>query len=53
MPRRRPCGAPSVLEADQLEADHGRWSLPVIPTTMPKMPHNWYVTAHKIGSASD
>jgi len=28
-------------------ANHGRWTLPVIPATMPDMPHNWYVTAER------
>lgn len=23
------------------------WTLPVIPTTMPAMPHNWFVTAER------
>lgn len=27
------------------EANHGRWSLPVIPAEMPGMPHLWFVIA--------
>ncbi|MFN2168954.1 MAG: class I SAM-dependent methyltransferase, partial [Anaerolineae bacterium] len=34
-----PVGAP--------EANHGRWSLPVIPASMPGMPHLWFVTGQK------
>jgi len=37
----------TLTQAGQPEANHGRWSLPVIPTTMPEMPHNWFVTAQK------
>ncbi len=37
----------ALTQAGQPEANHGRWNLPVIPTTMPDMPHNWYVTARK------
>jgi methyltransferase (TIGR00027 family) len=37
----------TLTQAGQPDANHGRWSLPVIPTTMPDMPHNWYVTARK------
>jgi methyltransferase (TIGR00027 family) len=37
----------TLTQAGQPDANHGRWSLPVIPTTMPDMPHNWYVTAQK------
>ncbi len=29
------------------EASYGRWTLPVIPPTMPDMPHSWYVTADR------
>jgi len=36
-----------LSQAGQPEANHGRWKLPVIPTTMPNMPHNWYVVAQK------
>jgi methyltransferase (TIGR00027 family) len=37
----------TMTQAGQPDADHGRWTLPVIPTTMPGMPHNWYVTAQR------
>ena len=37
----------TLTQAGQPDANHGRWSLPVIPTTMPDMPHNWFVTAQK------
>lgn len=37
----------TLSQAGQPEANFGRWKLPVIPTRMPDMPHNWYVTAHK------
>jgi methyltransferase (TIGR00027 family) len=33
--------------AGQPEANHGRWSFPVIPVRMPGMPHNWFVVARK------
>jgi methyltransferase (TIGR00027 family) len=33
------------------EADHGRWSLPVVPTTMPGIPHLWFVTGWKRGAS--
>lgn len=35
----------TLTQAGQPDANHGRWPLPIIPTTMPGMPHNWYVTA--------
>jgi methyltransferase (TIGR00027 family) len=38
-----------LTQAGQPDADHGRWTLPVIPTTMPEMPHNWFVTADRDG----
>ncbi len=37
----------SLTQAGQPDANHGRWSLPVIPTNMPGMPHNWFVVAQK------
>jgi len=37
----------TLTQAGQTDANHGRWSLPVIPTKMPNMPHNWLVTAQK------
>ena len=36
-----------LTQAGAPDANHGRWVLPVIPVTMPDMPHNWYVTAQK------
>ena len=36
-----------LTQAGQPDANHGRWNFPVIPTTMPGMPHNWFVTAVK------
>jgi hypothetical protein len=30
-----------------MTAHHSRWTLPVIPTTMPDMPHNWFVTPQR------
>jgi methyltransferase (TIGR00027 family) len=38
----------TLTQAGQSEANHGRWTLPVIPTTMPEMPHSWYVTAERV-----
>ena len=38
----------TLSQPGQPDANHGRWKLPVIPTTMPAMPHNWYVTAQKV-----
>ena len=37
----------TLTQAGQPDANYGRWTLPVIPTTMPNMPHNWFVTARK------
>ena len=37
----------TLSQAGQADANHGRWPYPVIPTTMPDMPHNWFVTARK------
>jgi methyltransferase (TIGR00027 family) len=37
----------SLSQAGAVDANHGRWHLPVIPVTMPDMPHNWFVTAQK------
>jgi methyltransferase (TIGR00027 family) len=37
----------SLTQAGQTDANHGRWTFPVIPTSMPGMPHNWFVTAYK------
>lgn len=37
----------TLTQAGQPDANHGRWPFPVIPTMMPDMPHNWFVTAEK------
>jgi methyltransferase (TIGR00027 family) len=37
----------NLTQAGAPDANYGRWPLPVIPTTMPDMPHNWFVTARK------
>lgn len=37
----------TLSQAGQADAHYGRWTYPVIPTTMPDMPHNWFVTAQK------
>jgi len=37
----------TLSQAGAPDANHGRWPYPVIPTTMPGMPHNWFVTAQK------
>ena len=37
----------TLTQAGQPDANHGRWTLPVFPTTHPDMPHNWFVIAHK------
>ncbi len=39
----------TLTQAGAADAHHGRWTLPVIPTTMPDMPHNWFVTARREG----
>lgn len=38
----------TLTQAGQPDAHYGRWTLPVIPTNMPGMPHNWFVTAEKV-----
>lgn len=38
----------SLTQAGAADAHHGRWPFPIIPVTIPNMPHNWYVTAQKI-----
>jgi hypothetical protein len=35
----------SLTQAGQPDAHYERWTLPFIPTQMPGMPHNWFVTA--------
>lgn len=37
----------TLSQAGAPDANHGRWHLPLIPTLMPDMPHNWYVCAEK------
>ena len=37
----------ALTQAGAADANHGRWTWPVIPVDRPDMPHNWYVTAHK------
>jgi hypothetical protein len=39
--------AATLTQAGQPDANYGRWVLPVIPTKMPNIPHNWYITARK------
>jgi len=38
----------SLTQAGARDANYGRWTYPIIPTSMPNMPHNWFVTAQKI-----
>lgn len=37
----------TLSQAGANEANYGRWPYPVIPITMPDMPHNWFVIARK------
>ena len=37
----------TLSQAGAPEANYGRWTMPVIPTDAPGLPHNWYVTAYK------
>jgi len=37
-----------LTQAGAPDANYGRWTFPVIPTDMPNMPHNWFVTAKKL-----
>jgi methyltransferase (TIGR00027 family) len=37
----------SLTQPGEEGADFGRWTYPVIPRTMPGMPRNWYVVAHR------
>ena len=37
----------SLSQAGAAGANYGRWHLPIIPVSMPDMPHNWFVTAQK------
>jgi methyltransferase (TIGR00027 family) len=38
-----------LTQAGQPDANHGRWTLPVLPVEMPGVPHNWFVTGRKRG----
>jgi methyltransferase (TIGR00027 family) len=40
----------SLSQAGQPDADYGRWSLPVLPTAMPRVPHHWFVTAERVAT---
>lgn len=35
----------ALTQAGAPDAHYGRWTLPVVPTTLAGFPHNWYVTA--------
>jgi len=37
----------TVTQPGEEEANYGRWPYPVMPRTLPDMPRNWWVTAHK------
>ena len=37
----------SLIQPGEEGASFGRWPYPVIPRTMPDMPRNWYVVAHR------
>ena len=37
----------TLSQAGAKDANYGRWPYPVIPVTMPDMPHNWFVFAQK------
>ena len=41
--------AARLSQAGQPDANHGRWTLPVVPTTLPDFPHSWFVTATREG----
>lgn len=38
----------NLTQAGAPDANYGRWTFPVIPIDMPKIPHNWFVTAQKV-----
>lgn len=38
----------ALTQAGAQDANYARWSYPIIPTTMPGMPHNWFVTARRV-----
>jgi methyltransferase (TIGR00027 family) len=37
----------SLVQPGEPAANHGRWTLPVPPASMPDLPHSWYVTAER------
>ena len=37
----------SLVQPGEPPANHGRWTLPVPPASMPDLPHSWYVTAER------
>jgi methyltransferase (TIGR00027 family) len=37
----------TLVQPGEPQANHGRWTLPVPPASMPGLPHNWYVTAER------
>ncbi len=39
----------TVAQPGEPGANHGRWTLPVIPAAMADLPHSWYVTAERPG----
>ena len=39
----------SLSQAGASDANYGRWTLPVLLVEAPELPHNWYVTACKVG----
>lgn len=38
----------SLTQAGQPDANHGRWTLPVVPVDVPDFPHYWFVTARRL-----
>ena len=38
----------TLTQAGESDANHGRWTYPVIPNTLPDMPHQWFVIAQKV-----
>lgn len=38
----------SLVQPGEPVANHGRWTLPVPPASMPELPHSWYVTATRL-----
>ena len=38
----------SLVQPGEPSANHGRWTLPVPPASMPELPHSWYVTAIRV-----